>query len=68
MRPLAIEGREDTRVGKAQPSLPDYHQPCLLPPKRSSYPPDTLSLILSTIPISPATSPQSSRMPWASLL
>lgn len=48
-------------------SLPD-HQPCLFPPRRPSYPSDTPSLILSTVPISPTPSPQSSRMPWASLL
>lgn len=60
MKPLAIEDGEDTRVL-------DY-QPCLLPPRWPSHPSDTLSLILSTMPISPAPSPQSSRMPWTSLL
>lgn len=66
MRRLVIEGLVRTQ-GWESP-LPDY-QPCPHPQdSQAIHHTDTLSLILPTVPIGPSPTPQSSKMPWASLL
>lgn len=66
MSSLATKGLVRTQ-GWESP-LPDYQPRLYFQDSQTIHHTDTLSLILPTVPISSAPNPQSSKMPWASLL